>query len=61
MFSRDKDLSKKIMQLSQRLKRFERDLSAARSKNARLQKKFKKLEARMRNLVWNCVTVFKKK
>lgn len=61
MFSRDKDLSKKIMQLNRRLKRFERDLSAARSKNVRLQKKFKKLEARMRNLVWNCVTVLKKK
>lgn len=60
MFSRDKELFKKIRQLNWRLKRFERDLLAARSKNNRLQKKFMKLEARMRNLVWNCATLFKK-
>jgi len=59
MFSRDKDLSKKIMQLNRRLKRFERDLLASRSKNRRLQKKFKTLENRMRALIWNCSTLFK--
>jgi uncharacterized protein YaaN involved in tellurite resistance len=47
MFSRDKDLLRKILHLNRRLKRFERDLLAARSKNKRLQKKFKKLESRM--------------